>query len=106
MEYTDIFRQLIQIEARARAIQDQAQAFGAGMTAELQKIVESHRRRAYEKAETQIAQVEEAAIQRAGAQIASLEEEARRHRNRLRKMEAHQQQHWVRQIYLAAICKS
>ena len=105
MEYTDIFRQLLQTEAAARTMQEEAQAFGTGMAAQLEKIVDRCRKQAYEKAEFQIAQAEQEAIRRAEHQIARLDEDTRRHLTRLRKAEAQNRDSWVEQIYLAATCQ-
>ena len=105
MEYTDMFRQLLETEAAARTMQKEAQAFKAGMAADLQKLVESHRKRVYEKADAQIARVEQEAVTRADRQIARLDEDARQHFNRLREIEFQNRGRWIRQIFFAAICR-
>ena len=102
MEYTDIFRQLLRTEAAARAIHDEAQALQSEMTTELNQLIHLHRKQAYEKADAQIAQAEQAAIHQANVQIARLDEDARGHIAKLRETEAQNQSSWVRQIYLAA----
>ena len=106
MEYTNIFRQLLQTEAAARAMQEEAKAFQSGMMAELKKTLGLHRKAAYEKAEEQIAKAEQEAVLQAERQIASLEEDTRRHLDKLRETERQNQSRWIQQIYLAATCQA
>ena len=102
MEQTDIFRQLLKTEAAARIIHDEAAAYQENIAKHLEQAVESHREGAYEKAEAQIAAAEADAIKEANAQIARLDEEARRHLERLKETQAQNLENWVRQIFLVA----